>query len=186
LVAGSGLPQPVFPSDAITNEIYGGGQSWGEGDGANFAALQNAVNMCGHGFGSSRHNNPVGGSAVFGSSGFGPSYFQDPAGAFACFRNPILGIDSGAGGGAGILRGLPFWNVDFSVKKNIMITERFSTEFTVIFTNLFNHNQLGDPYLIVGDQADWGYLGGNSVVNNGLQAQVNGPRAMEFGLRIRF
>jgi hypothetical protein len=68
----------------------------------------------------------------------------------------------------------------------VRITERFSTEFTAIFTNLFNHNQLGDPYLAVGDQPDWGYLGGKSVVNNGLSAQVNSPRALKFGLRIRF
>jgi hypothetical protein len=128
----------------------------------------------------------VGGGAVYGSAGFGPNLFQDPGAAFACFRNPILGIDGSAGGGAGILRGVPFWNVDFSVKKNVLVTERFSAEFTAIFSNVFNHNQLGDPYLAVGDAADWGYLGGNSVVNNGLSAQVNSPRAMEFGLRIRF
>jgi hypothetical protein len=185
-VAGSGLPLEVSPSDVLANELYGGGQSWGEGEGADFAALQNAVNICGHGFGNSRHNHPVGGGAVYGSAGFGPNLFQDPGAAFACFRNPILGIDESAGGGAGILRGVPFWNVDFSVKKNVLVTERFSAEFTAIFSNVFNHNQLGDPYLAVGDAADWGYLGGNSVVNNGLSAQVNSPRAMEFGLRIRF
>ena len=42
---------------------------------------------------------------------------------------------------------MPFWNVDFSVKKNVMLTERVSVEFTAIFSNLFNHNQLSDPYL---------------------------------------
>jgi len=41
--------------------------------------------------------------------------------------------------------------VDFSVKKNFRITERFSSEFQVVFTNFFNHDQFGDPsgdYLI--------------------------------------
>jgi hypothetical protein len=188
--AGSGLPLEVSPSDAFANEIYGGGQAWGEGDGANFAALQNAINMCGNVFGTSRHNNPVlptsGPLAGIGSSGFGPSMFQDPAKAYSCFRNPILGIDGSAGGGAGILRGQPFWNVDFSIRKNIAITERVSTEFTTIFTNLFNHNYLSDPYLIVGDVGDWGALGGYTSVYNGLSAQANNPRAMELGLRIRF
>ena len=112
--------------------------------------------------------------------------FQDPTAVYNCFRNPILGIDGSAGGGAGILRGMPFWNLDFSLRKNILITERVSTEFMAIFTNLFNHNQLGDPYLAVGDTGDWGVLGGNSVVNNGLSQQVNNPRSMEFGLRVRF
>lgn len=188
--AGSGLPLEVSPSDAFANETYGGGQAWGEGDGANFAALQNAINMCGNVFGTSRHNSPIlptsGPLSGIGSSGFGPSMFQDPATAYSCFRNPILGIDGSAGGGAGILRGQPFWNVDFSIKKNIAITERVSTEFTTIFTNLFNHNYLSDPYLVVGDVGDWGALGGYSSVFNGLSAQANNPRAMEFGLRVRF
>jgi len=184
--AGSGLPLEVSPSDAFANQLYGGGQAWGEGDGANFAALQNAINMCGNVFGTSRHNNPVGGNSVYGSNEFGPSLFQDPGKAFGCFRNPILGIDGSAGGGAGILRGQPFWNMDFSIKKSVAITERVNTEFTAIFSNLFNHNYLSDPYLIVGDAADWGGLGGYTAVFNGLSAQANNPRAMEFGLRVRF
>lgn len=47
-------------------------------------------------------------------------------------------------------------------------------------------NYLSDPYLIVGDAADWGGLGGYTSVFNGLSAQANNPRAMEFGLRVRF
>ena len=43
------------------------------------------------------------------------------------------------------MRGLNYWNVDLSVKKMFKITERFSTEFQVVFTNLFNHDQFGDP-----------------------------------------
>jgi hypothetical protein len=186
ITIGSGLPLEVQPSDALANEVYGGGQSFGEGEGNSFAALQNAVLICPNNFGSSRHNNPVGGNAVYGSSLYGPSMFQNPGAAFMCFRNPILGIDGSDGGGAGILRGMPFWNVDFSVKKNIMITERVSIEFSTTFSNLFNHNQLSDPYLIVGDAPDWGGLGGFTSIYNGQTAQANTPRAMEFGLRISF
>jgi len=40
---------------------------------------------------------------------------------------------------------MQYWNVDFSVKKNFRITERFSSEFQVVFTNFFNHDQFGDP-----------------------------------------
>jgi hypothetical protein len=186
VVVGSGLPLEVSPTDAFANEVYGGGQAFGEGEGLNFAALQNAVRICPNNFGSSRHNNPVGGNAVYGSSWFGPSMFQDPAKAYSCFRNPILGIDSTDGGGQGILRGMPFWNVDFSLKKKVLVTERVGLEFQAIFSNLFNHNQLSDPYLVLGDQADWGALGGLSGVQFTGQAQANSPRAMEFGLRVRF
>jgi hypothetical protein len=66
--------------------------------------------------------------------------------------------------------------VDFSVKKNVMITERFSAEFGAIFTNIFNHNQLFDPVLQLGDTGDWGALNG----------EVNNPRQIELGVRVRF
>ncbi len=103
-----------------------------------------------------------------------------------CFRNPILGIDSTNGGGQGILRGQPFWNVDFSLKKNVIVTERFGVEFQAIFSNLFNKVYLSDPYLVLGDTGDWGALGGLSGIQFTGQAQANSPRAMEFGLRVRF
>src|SRR5260370_26543671 len=89
----------------------------------------------------------------FGASGFGSNaagttvvgFFTDPAAAYKCFRNPILGIDHGHNGGAGLLRGLPFWNMDLSVKKDLMGTERFHVEVSSVFTNVFNHNQMDDP-----------------------------------------
>jgi hypothetical protein len=81
---------------------------------------------------------------------------------------------------------MPFWNVDFSVKKSFKVTERASVEFTTIFSNLFNHNQMSDPYLILGDTGDWGSVGGFSAAYNQLTAQINSPRAMEFGLRFSF
>jgi Carboxypeptidase regulatory-like domain len=191
LTVGSGLPLEVQPSDAFANEIYGGGQSFGEGEGSDFAALQNAVRICPTGFGATRHNNPTlsnpaNAGLQFGSNLYGPSMFQHPDQAYFCFRNPILGIDPSDGGGAGILRGMPFWNVDFSLKKNVLITERLSVEFSATFSNLFNHNQLSDPYLILGDTKDWGGLGGFSSIYNGQTAQANTPRAMEFGLRVSF
>ena len=176
---GSGLPLGVFPGDAYANELYGGGQSFGEADGANFGAEQNAINICGGSSGgSSRHNNPVASTQYpdMGSNGFGPSMFQNPEAVYNCFRNPILGIDNGHNGAAGNLRGMPFWNVDFSVKKNVMLTERVNMDFGAVFTNVFNHNQLFDPYLILGDTPDWGALSG----------EVNTPRKIELGLRVRF
>ena len=171
--------------DANANETYGGGQAFGEADGLNSAALQNAVRICPNNFGSNRHNHPSGDPA-FGASWFGPSIFQNPEAAYSCFRNPILGIDNSDGGGQGILRGLPFWNVDLSVRKNVRVTERVSVEFTTIFSNVFNHVQLSDPYLVLGDKGDWGALGGYSGVQFTGVGQSNTPRAMEFGLRVKF
>ncbi len=134
--------------------------------------------------GNSRHNNPTvpaSGPLGIGSNWYGPSQFRDPAAIYGCFRNPILGIDKINGGGGGVLRGLPFWNVDLSIKKNIRLTERFSMDFTAIFANVFNHNQMGDPLNVLGDVGDWGGLGGFPGVG-----QANSPRSMEFGLRFSF
>ena len=70
---------------------------------------------------------------------------------------------------------MPFWNVDLSVKKDVMVTERFRVEFSSIFTNVFNHNQMFDPGN-PGETGNWGALNG----------QVNNPRKIELGLRFRF
>ena len=165
--AASGLPLEI-------NTTNGDGQAFGEADANGFAADENGVLTCANNFGSSRHNN-VPGSNGIGTAGSGANLFANPAAVFACFRNPIVSLDSGKGG-AGILRGMPFWNVDFQVKKNIHINERFSAEFQSIFTNIFNHDQLADPVLNLASASTWGTLGG----------QINTPRSIELGIRFRF
>jgi hypothetical protein len=71
--------------------------------------------------------------------------------------------------------------VDFSVKKNIKVTERVGAEFGAVFSNVFNHNQLFDPFVgaqgaFLGDAADWG----------ALEGEANTPRKIEVDLRLRF
>ncbi len=184
---GSGLPLSVSPSDNAGNDTYGGGQAFGEADGSNFGGQQNAIRICGTNFGNSRVNNMTT-TTGFGAGGIASNpagttvvgFFTDPAAAYNCFRNPILGIDHGHNGGAGLLRGLPFWNVDLSVKKDVMLTERFHVEVSSVFTNVFNHNQMydpGNPGLVLGEPDNWGAL---------LNGQVNTPRKIELGLRVRF
>jgi hypothetical protein len=164
--AASGLPLEL-------NTSNGDAQAFGEADGVNFAADENAVLTCGNNFGSSRHNN-VTGSGGIGTAG-NVNLFANPQAVWNCMRNPILGLDGGAGGG-GVLRGMPFWNVDFQVKKNIHINERFSAEIQSIFTNVFNHDQLADPVLNLQQPSNFGVL----------SSQVNAPRSIELGIRFRF
>ncbi len=74
---------------------------------------------------------------------------------------------------------MPFYNMDLSLKKDIMVTERYHLEFSSIFANVFNHNQMfdpGNPGLVIGEPDNWGALSG----------QVNNPRKIELGLRVRF
>jgi hypothetical protein len=109
--------------------------------------------------------------------------FSDPAAAFNNIRQPVLGYDT-HDGGFGVCRGMPYWNVDMSVKKQFKITERVNTEFQVVFTNIFNHNQWGDvsgDYLDTSNPAGWGTLPGS--VTNGTNSYM---RQMQFGLRISF
>jgi hypothetical protein len=190
---GSGLPVEVVPTDGLIMNAYqaGGGQAWGQSDGSpsGFSSYENAINMCGPGVGgSSRHNNPIPSTQYpdLGTAFFGPSLYQDPQTVYNCFRNPILGIDKSAGGGAGILRGQAFWNVDLGVRKNVAITERVHVQFEANFTNLFNHPYLSDPYNVLGDTADWGALGSltGEVITGAVQA--NAPRTIQLGLRLTF
>jgi hypothetical protein len=164
--AASGLPLEL-------NTSNGDAQAFGEADGVNFAADENAILTCPNNFGSSRHNN-VTGSGGIGTAG-NVNLFANPQAVWNCIRNPILGLDGGAGGG-GVMRGMPFWNVDFQVKKNIHINERFSAEFQSIFTNVFNHDQLADPVLNLQQPSNFGVL----------SSQVNTPRSIELGIRFRF
>jgi hypothetical protein len=184
---GSGLPVGVYTGQ-WPSSAYTGGQSFGGMDGGNISDYENAVNICGGGssFGSSRHNVPPNSDGSPGDlNGFGgnapANMFSNPSAVYNCFRQPILGVD-GRNGGVGNLRGMPFWNVDFSIKKNLMITERFGAEFGAVFTNIFNHNQLADPgqtYLT--DPADFG-----SLETSGGAFQVNNSRKIEIAIRLKF
>ena len=193
LSIGSGLPNAVVGTDGNILGLYqaGGGQAFGQSDGSSsgFSSFENAINMCGPGVGgSSRHNNPVPSTNFpdMGTAFFGPSMFQNPEAVYNCFRNPILGIDKSNGGGAGILRGQMYWNVDMGVRKDLMITERVHLQFDANFTNLFNHPILSDPYNVLGDTADWGALGSitGELITGAVQA--NAPRTVQLGLRVIF
>jgi hypothetical protein len=176
---GSGLPLGIY-GPGFGSSVYAGGQAFGAMDGGNFGDYENAINMCGGSLSTSRHN-------TFNSSGgFGSAapanLFSDPGAVYNCFRNPILGIDNGHNGGIGNYRGQPFWNVDFSIKKNLLVYERFSAEFGAVFSNIFNHNQLSDPGLtFLSDPADFGTLESSSAV-----LQVDNPRKIEVAVRVRF
>jgi hypothetical protein len=177
---GSGLPITL-------GTVNGGGQAFGEGDSSNFFGYGNSENaiplspaMCSNN--SSAHYN-VPGSNGIGTSGFGVNMFSNPEAAYNNIRQPILGYDT-HDGGFGVCRGLPYWNVDMSVKKQFKITERLNAEFQVVFTNIFNHNQWGDvtgDYLDTSSPASWGTLPGS--VTSGTNAYM---RQMQFGLRINF
>ena len=103
--------------------------------------------------------------------------FANPAAVFNNVRPLILGLDSNSGG-FGQFRGLPYWNVNLGIKKNVRLTERFSVEGSVNFINVLNHNQLLDPNLNIAAQ--------NPQTFGQLSTEGTLPRTMEFGIRANF
>ena len=124
-----------------------------------------------------------------GGGGFNINLFKDPIAAYNQVRQPILGLDTRDGGFASDIRGLNYWNLDFSIKKAINITERVSTEFQIVFTNVLNHDQFldpnaGAPGLDSSAPSSWGSLAGEGDGTNNSGQRT--PRTMEFGFRVRF
>ncbi len=167
-VAGSGFPVEVQTGN-------GNGQSWGEGDSNNESGLtENAILIGPLDYTNTRKQGVFGTFA--GTAGAGQNVFTNPDQAWEAFRNPILGVDT-KDGGAGPLRGLPFWNLDLGINKNIKFSERFNLSLYGAFTNVLNHMQPSDPFFALYSEATFGVLGGGGNV------QGNTPRQMQIGLR---
>jgi hypothetical protein len=178
LTAGSGLP--------VYCNTFTDGQSFGSGDGANFFDKEQCIFTStrpgGDGYnygvagGTDANGTKVGTSVAGKLSGEKVNYFPNPAAAWADTRPPILGIDK-RDNGNGQFAGPKYWNMDFSVKKAINITERFNTEFQFLILNVLNHDELG-----ASDLLDYNSPGTWGVYNH----QANTPRQIEFGLRLNF
>jgi hypothetical protein len=171
--AGSG--EPLY-CDTVTD-----GQSFGSSDTNNYFTNEQCVFTSKYTGGNSSHYNVAGdattgvGTATAGSGSRAVNMFKDPLAVYNQVRAPILGIDS-KNPGVGPISGTPYWNVDMSVEKNVKVYESVALKFSVIFTNVFNHNILSDPGMNLSDPTTWGVQGG----------QTNTPRMMEFGMRASF
>jgi hypothetical protein len=172
--AGSGVPTQV-------GTTFGDYQAFGACDGVGCGDydMENAVPI---GPVPSRHANYCG-SCSGQTNGFPVNYFPDGVAQAQNWRNPILGIDN-RDGGAGILGGLSYWNMDFSIKKSIRLVESVNLEFQGVFANVLNHNQFTDNYLGLYNDGGFGALGLNAGPP-GVNGEAE-PRNIELGLRLRF
>jgi hypothetical protein len=167
---GSGAPVEVLTTT-------GGGQEYGAGDNSNFFGDENAVPIGAVKSGHAYYNRP--------SSGLPVNFFANGTAAINSFRNPILGLDN-RDGGTGILTGLPYWNMDFSIKKNFRVTEGVSLEFQGVFANVLNHNQWLDPDINSAVALSEGASGFGALNSGSAQEQPGGNRQIEVGARVRF
>jgi len=110
------------------------------------------------------------------SGTYGLNMFSNPAAVYAEFRPCVLGYDTSCGGYYN-LRGLPTWNLDAQIIKDIGVyKERVGATFFFTFTNILNHFQPSGPSLSLTSPTTFGQITGQS----------NTPRQLELGLRIRF
>jgi hypothetical protein len=113
------------------------------------------------------------------SGTYGLNMFANPAQVYGEFRPCVLGYDTSCGGYYN-LRGLPTWNVDMNVIKDLALyRERVGATLFFQFTNILNHFQPSNP--------GTSQLSLTSPTTFGqITSQANTPRSIEFGLRIRF
>jgi hypothetical protein len=159
-------------------------QGFGSGDGSDYFDNEQCVFTSKYNGGVHSHYNIAGGvdqygnsigTATAGTGGAAVNMFKDPVAVFDQVRAPILGIDT-KNPGVGPIIGMPYWNVDMSLQKNIKVWERTTLQFSMIFANVFNHNILADPGLALNSASTWGVE----------SSQANTPRTMEFGVRASF
>jgi hypothetical protein len=118
------------------------------------------------------------GNAAKGGTGI--NMFADPAAVAAEFRAGVLGID-GNSGGAGVIRGFNFWNLDATLSKDFRATERIGATLNIQFVNVLNHFVPANPTVNTASLGSFGNVTNQFTTGNGAQA-----RWMEFGLRLRF
>ncbi len=122
-------------------------------------------------------------NVVYGTTGVGTKTttpylqaFANPGAVYGEFRPCVLGYDSSCGGGAN-MRGLPTWNLDANVIKDVGVyKERVGVMLFFTFTNVLNHFQPSNPSFSLTSPTTFGQITG----------QANTPRNMEFGIRVRF
>jgi hypothetical protein len=116
------------------------------------------------------------GTALHSGVNYGIYQFANPAQVYSEFRPCVLGFDTSCGG-YGNIRGLPTWNLDAQVVKNLgLYKERVGAQFFFTFTNVLNHFQPSGGATTLTSPSSFGQI----------TSQANSPRSMEFGLRIHF
>ena len=155
-------------------------QSFGESNCSGDSSYENAILTSPYTGGNSLHANISSTTSVASSGnpvkgGSGLNLFADPNAVLGQFRRLVLGID-GRGGAAGVLRGLPTWNLDMAISKDFRVKERLAVSFNAQFSNMLNHFQASNPSLNIDSPTTFGVITG----------QANTPRQIEFGMRVHF
>ena len=101
--------------------------------------------------------------------------FANPVAVWNTVRPPILGMDE-KDGGAGPIQGLPYWNMDISIRKNLRIWEKTNLELAAVSTNVLNHLVFSNGSMTLNSGANWGEV----------TSQANAPRQIQISVRASF
>jgi hypothetical protein len=175
--AQSGSPLSVGYSEGTCSGCQAFGEVAAGGVSSFGATTENAVGAGPYTGGTSAHYNTIPASGAGSNNPTGVNLFADPATVYNEFRPCILGYDTSCGGYQN-LRGLPRWNLDASVMKDIGVWKegRVGATFSFLFTNVMNHVVMSDPGPSITSPTTFGRM----------TSQSGTPRNMEFGLRIHF
>jgi hypothetical protein len=184
VTAGTGQPLNCYTN----NEGSNGGQSFGQGDGNNIGSTEQCIFTTPYAkslrtnrgiFGGTDPNGVAVGTSVHkGSPSAAVNIFRNPAAVFDSVRAPILGLDT-RDSGAGPIPGLGYLDLDVSVKKDIVVFERFKLQATGVFTNVMNHMEFANSSsstISLQSVSSWGVY----------KSQGNNPRQIQMGLRASF
>jgi hypothetical protein len=129
-------------------------------------------------------SNGIGTNSDPSQGGTGLNLFRNPEQVFNSVRPPLISQDTRTGRGA--FRGLGYFGLDFSVGKEIVITEKLKAHISVDAFNVLNYVNFGTPFLSIQDPANFGVISGQ-VVPDGINGDTNvGPRRLQAGLRFEF
>jgi hypothetical protein len=178
-VVTAGTGQPLF---CTSNSA---GQSFGGSDGGNFTDNEQCVFTNAYTpsirtnrgiFGGVDPNGVSVGTVVHaGAPSAAVNIFKNPVAVFDSVRAPILGLDE-HDGGTGPIAGLGYVNVDLSVKKDLVVFERFKVQFTGVMTNALNHMIFANPSFSLQSTTAFGVT----------KSQGNNPRQIQMGARVSF
>jgi hypothetical protein len=187
-IAGGWTVSPVVTAGTgqpLTCTTNNSGQSFGGNDGNNLTDTENCVFINSYSGGYQTHRGvlggadpnavPVGTAVHAGSTSAAVNMFTNPVAVFDNVRPLILGLDSRSGG-AGVISGLPYINLDLSVKKRLVVREKYSLELSGVSVNVMNHLDFANPSLSLQSTSSWGVT----------KTQGNAPRTIEGGIRANF
>ncbi len=188
-LAGGWTFSPIFTAGTgqpLNCTTFSGAQAFGGADDLNYAATEQCIFTTPYTGGYHTHRGISGGTdpngvsvgtsvAVKGSSSGSINMFSNPGAVYGQVRPAILGIDN-RDSGNGPISGLPYWNMDMGIHKNVKIFERTSLQFSGVITNIFNHNVFANPGFSLATPASFGVV----------TAQGSAPRSIEMGVRASF